>query len=235
MRKRILCALCCVLLLCALPLAAFAQDVPDFGRLGSVAVTLTHKGEAVTGGSFTLYRVAQIAQNGPDYWFQPVDALLGYGFSLEQLNDSRLAQTIYDGVKKEALPGTIQSLDENGSVVFENLSLGLYLLVQEQACPGYHEVEPFLVALPNRENGAYRYDVDASPKVELETAPTTEPSEPTDPSEPGEPPTEVTVPGKLPQTGQNNWPVPVMLIVGGLFVVTGFWLHYSGKEKKHET
>lgn len=228
MRKRILCALCCAVLLCALPMMAFAQDVPDFGRSGSVSVTLTHKGVAVTGGSFTLYQVAEVAQNDGDYWFLLTEELRDYGISLENLNDSRLAKQVYDAVQAENLAGTTLSIDKNGSVTFEALSLGLYLLIQEKACPGYNAVEPFLVAVPNRENDSYNYDVDASPKVELETAPTTETTEPT------EPPTEVTIPGKLPQTGQNNWPVPVLLITGLLFIACGVLLQLGGRGKDHE-
>ena len=227
MKKRILSALCCVLLLCALPLMTFAQDVPDLTRSGSVSVTLTHKGEPVTGGSFTLYRVADIAENDGNYFFRLISSLQGYGISLEDLNDSRLAGKVADAVQAEKLEGTRKAVDRQGNVTFGELALGLYLLIQEEACPGYNAVEPFLVAVPNREKDEYYYDVDASPKVELETAPTTEPTEPST-----EPPT--TVPGKLPQTGQTNWPVPVMLVVGCLFVVCGVLLQLGGRDKHHE-
>ena len=227
MKKRILSLLCCVLLW-TLPLRTFAQDVPDLSRSGSVSVTLTHKGKPVTGGSFTAYRVADIAENDGNYFFRLNASLEGYDISLKDLNDSRLAQKIADAVGKEALTGTTMAVDEQGIVTFGELPLGLYLLVQEKACPGYNEVEPFLVAVPNRDKDGYHYDVDASPKVELETAPTTEPTEPST-----EPPT--TVPGKLPQTGQTNWPVPVMLVVGCLFVACGVLLQLGGKDRKHET
>jgi len=229
MKKRILRVLCCLVLLCALPMMAFAQDVPDLTRTGSVSVTLTHKGEPVTGGSFTLYRVADIAENDGNFFFRLVPALEGYGISLENLNDSRLAQRIADAAEDEGLQGDTLAVEVTGNVTFENLTLGLYLLVQEKACPGYNAVEPFLVAVPNRDKDAYLYDVDASPKVELETAPTTETTGPT------EPPTEVTIPGKLPQTGQNNWPVPVMLIAGLLFIACGVLLQLGGRDKDHET
>ncbi len=228
MRKHLLCVLCCVLLLSALPLAVAARDVPDLSRLGSVSVTLSHKGEPVTDGSFTLYRVAYVADNNGKYSFRLIDALSDKGIRLENLSDSQLAAQIEAAIQSAGITGVTETADDNGKVSFSELSLGLYLLVQQDAAPGYNPVEPFLVAVPNLHNGIYLYDVDASPKMELEPAPTTEPTETTESTTP------TTVPGKLPQTGQNNWPVPVLMVVGMLFVAAGCWLLLSGKEKHHE-
>lgn len=228
MRKRLLCALCCMLLLAVLPLTAFARNVPNLDRLGSVSVTLRYQGKPVTGGSFTLYQVAYVADNNGRYSFRLLDVLSDKGILLENLSDSQLAVQIEEAVQSTGHTGVTKTADDKGKVSFPELSLGLYLLVQQDAAPGYNPVEPFLVAVPNLHNGIYLYDVDASPKMELEPAPTTEPTEPPESTIP------TTVPGKLPQTGQNNWPVPVMLIMGMLFVATGCWLHISGKGKKHE-
>ena len=60
-----------------------------------------------------------------------------------------------------------------------------------------------LAGVPMEEDGVLRYDVDASPKVELEKEPeptSTTPPAPTDP--------------RLPYTGQLNWPVPVLTVLG---------------------
>ena len=224
MKKRIMCAMCCIALMIFLPVMALAHEVPDYHRLGSISVSMTYQGKPVSGGILTVYRVGDVSEDDGNYFFTLVDALDGYGISLEDLNDADLADYILKAVREEGIKGTSQKIDKNGRAVFEDLSIGLYLVAQTKAANGYNGAAPFLIGLPNRENDSYVYDVDASPKVELEKAPT----------EITEPPTEVTIPGKLPQTGQTSWPVPVMLVIGGLFVVTGFWLYYSGKEKKYE-
>ena len=82
-------------------------------------------------------------------------------------------------------------------------------MVQKTAPAGYGKTEPFLVSLPYLEEGEYQYDVASQPKTDLErnvtTKPTTSPT--TKPA--------ASSGGKLPQTGQLWWPVPV-LACGGL-------------------
>ena len=82
-------------------------------------------------------------------------------------------------------------------------------------------MEPFLVSVPMEENGSYIYDVDASPKVELAKLPV-EPSKPEQPELPGG--------SKLPQTGQLNWLIP-LLVVSGLCLLSAGWLLLFGKRK----
>ena len=71
------------------------------------------------------------------------------------------------------------------------------------------------------------------------TTPTgpTEPTTPTAPTEPTTPtgPTEPTTPdgGDSPQTGQLNWPVPVMAILGVFCLCLGMF--FAAKEKKEES
>lgn len=223
MKKRILSALCCILLFSALPLGALAREVPDYDRLGSISVTMTYQGEPVSGGSLLLYRVADVAENNGDYFFRYVEALADCDIPLTDLT-AQVAEDLAEVVEDQGLRGSVAQISKIGQATFDGLEIGLYLLVQKKAASGYNDVAPFLVAVPNRENETYVYDVNASPKVDLEPAPTTETTATT----------ATTIPSKLPQTGQNNWPVPVMLAAGLLFVLCGCWLHISGKDKKHE-
>lgn len=61
--------------------------------------------------------------------------------------------------------GTTKTVDADGNAAFEDLELGLYLIVQSKASNGYAPIKPFLVSLPMAENGKWNYEVDASPKV----------------------------------------------------------------------
>lgn len=224
MKRRILSALCCLMLLSVLSMTALAVEVPDLDRKGSISITMTYRGAAVPGGSLTLYRVADVhVENGVDYSFRYTLDYANCQVSLDRLNDSNTAQAIAEYTKKNHISGTEVQINAKGKIIFQNLELGLYLLVQQDAADGYEVVSPFLVSVPGMEQGSYIYHVDASPKLELERAPT----------EPTVPPTES--PENLPQTGLNQWPIPVLAVSGLLFVVMGLALYTSGKKKSHES
>ena len=71
------------------------------------------------------------------------------------------------------------------------------------------------------EDGHYRYDIDAAGKFK----PTPKPDTPDKPNTPG---------SHLPQTGQLNWPVPVLAGAGLVLFALGWWLCF-GQRKRHET
>lgn len=217
--KRILSLLLAVLLLCLLTVVALAHEVPDLERAGSISLTMTYQGKAVPGGSLTLYRVGFVDSSNGDYYFTFTKDFEGCSTPITELSSPKLSEELTQIVKQKKLKGVAeQTMDKNGQVVFDDLELGLYLLIQKKAAPGYAAIAPFLVSVPARQEGSYLYDVNASPKVSLEPKPT-------------EPPT--TQPN-LPQTGQTNWPVPVLAAAGLLLITGGVLLCTSGKKKSHE-
>lgn len=219
MMKRILSLICALMLLSLLALSASAEVV-DTTKRGSISVQMKHNGKAVPGGELTIYRVAEI--NGAAYWYLPDYASCKE--SLSDLHSSRLPAALAALVKAKELEGTVGQIDQNGSVKFPDLETGLYLIMQTKAAEGFNAVNPFVVTLPGVKNGYYIYDVDASPKVELEPEETTAPTT-----------TETTIPDTLlPQSGQTNWPIPA-LTAGGLFLIgIGWCLRCSGRKKSNE-
>ena len=152
----------------------------------------------VSGGSLTLYRVGEIVEDDGNYTFKTVDAFADFTGSLEEVQSPALAEELAGyAVDKRSL--NIGLIDANGQVTFDALEPGLYLLVQNETVEGYLPAAPFLVFLPLLEDRAYVYNVDASPKVEIKTAATAEPT-----------PKPTTPDTKLPQTGQLNWPIPFL-------------------------
>ena len=111
-----------------------------------------------------------------------------------------------------------RQVDKEGKAKFENLSLGLYLITQEKAAPGYNKTSPFLVSVPYNDDGEYKHNISINSKTEPEKKPPEKPHKPGKPSD------------KLPQTGQLNWPVPVLAAGGLLLMVVGYLLQ---REKKH--
>ena len=230
MKKRILSALCSLMLLSVLSITAFAVEVPDFDRKGAISITMAYQGKAVAGGSLTLVRVADVyVENGADYSFRYTQDYADCQVALDNLDDSKTALALAEYSEKNNLPGKKVQIDKEGHITFTELELGLYLLVQQDAADGYEPVSPFLVSVPAMKDGSYIYNVDASPKLALELAPT----ETTEPST--EPPTEPTTPPQLPQTGLNQWPIPVLAIGGLLLVMLGLAFYTCGKKRSHES
>ena len=99
--------------------------------------------------------------------------------------------------------------------------------MQVEAAPGYEAVQPFLVTVPMLEDGRYVYDVNAYGKTALKktkTDPSGTASGGTAPS--GTAPSGTvsagTIPaGGLPQTGQLNWPIPVLALTGCVLILIG--------------
>lgn len=240
-----------------------AHAVPDLEKKGSITVTMRQGEKTVPGGTLTLYRVGVVSENDGNYDFVLTDEFAGSGLTLEDIHSAQLAGELADYAKAHGMSGTTQNIGTDGTVTFRDLEPGLYLLVQNKAAAGYYAATPFLVSVPMLEGGLYVYEVDASPKVEIKKMPETpetpeEPETPDEPETPEEPetsdepetPTESEAPEipdasitpgtpeaaamTLPQTGQMNWPVPVLAAAGlGLFLA-GWIMRYGKKKSDHE-
>lgn len=233
--KRLL-AVCAVLsLLCSGSMkAAAAQTVLDLNRKGSVSVTMQdiQTKKPVPGGSLTLYQAAEIKETDGNYSFVYTGAFVGCELSLEDVQSEKLARGLAAYIKNrqsqendtdssQELFGEItKEIGNTGTVSFSDLKTGLYLLIQETAAEGYSAVSPFLVTVPFYDSNAWSYDVDASPKVSVGRI--------TPSAVPSATPLPGTSSGKLPQTGQLWWPVPLLAAAGTVLFMTGWFRRRSG-------
>lgn len=208
---------------------ACAAEVLDRTRDSSLTLVMSWDGKPLENGSLTLYRVGDIIYSDGGYGFTPVSELKDTGISLKKLNDTELPG------KLEALAvlrklGPIRQSVSKGEAVFSELQPGLYVVTQteKEACDGFEPIRPFLMSLPQWDGKTYVYDRKAQPKVALEKIPeqpaTTEPH-----------PTEQTAvesekSSGLPQTGQLNWPVPVMAVSGFMLLLVGSLLRGRKKD-----
>lgn len=276
----------CLLAAGALPALATSVnirlvDASGNPATGTIRVALydSAKDKALSGGQLTMYRVAEVKRKNGDLSFEYCGDFYGCGIALGDLTDSTLADQLLEYMPQGAR-GTTKTVDADGNAAFENLELGLYLIVQSKASNGYAPIKPFLVSLPMAENGKWNYEVDASPKVggytpvnpDTPPVPPTpvpdkpgtpeQPTEPTNPDTPKNPdgpdspvspgspdspvapgnPDNPAAPGNpdnpalagrpdgavmngLPQTGQLNWPVPVLAVSGMLLFAAGWVLN----------
>ena len=198
LRRRLAALLLMLCLLAAGALPALATsanirlvDASGNPATGTIRVALydSAKDKALSGGQLTLYRVAEVKRKNGDLSFEYCGDFYGCGIALGDLTDSTLADQLLEYMPQGAR-GTTKTVDADGNAAFEDLELGLYLIVQSKASNGYAPIKPFLVSLPMAENGKWNYEVDASPKVGGYTPvnPDTPPVPPTPvPDKPGTP------------------------------------------------
>ncbi|MBQ3236917.1 MAG: hypothetical protein IJA92_05255 [Oscillospiraceae bacterium] len=221
MTKRFFALLLALLMTFLLSCAAFAHDVPDFDRRGSISIHMTYNEKPVPGGSLTIYRVAKVDSYNGDYFFSYIDEFKECEIPVTDLYSSELPGELKDIAVNKKVSGITQKIDKDGFVKFEDLELGLYLVVQTKRAEGFYGAAPFLVSVPQNIDGVYVYDADASPKTSL--IPETEPPD---------------IPEKddeLPDTGLNNWPVPVLAGAGLAVFCTGCILKISAGKKNNES
>lgn len=265
-RKRLAAVLAALTLLvwCAAP--AFALEVVDLSRTGSIKVSLydSETSEAVGGGTLTLYRVAKVQKDNANLSFVYTNGFEDCGVELGDLSEGELAGRLAEKIAATAESTTVE-ISDFGTAEFGDLEVGLYLVVQTTAAENYNVINPFLVSVPIQENGSYVYDVDALPKVGTAAKETPEPPDtPDTPDTPDKPdeenPNTPAAPGPnnpdgwvlgangekiylnpeapspdnpnghvmgahgLPQTGQLNWPIPVLAVTGVVLVAAGIKL-----------
>ena len=222
MRKHVISGLLALLFLLALPLPAAAQPVPDESRNGhcSITVSMTYKGKAVRGGTLALYKVGDVAENGGNYSFVPVEEIRADIPEFGDIESPDLAGKLCK-LESKLTPVTDlpKKVGEDGNATFSDLTFGLYLVVQKTAASGYGKTAPFLVSVPYLYADEYQYDVTSQPKTDLEreVKPTAPPS-----SGGGK---------KLPQTGQLWWPVPVLACAGLGCIAVGLFRRWEARDE----
>lgn len=247
MRKRVLLWIMVMILIYSFSMTVCAQNIPDLTQKGSLEITMKRHDIVVPGGNFILYHVGIIEEQDGKYTFQLLEEWVPSGANLQNMHS---VSTVNKLVKyASGMEGIEKDISQEGKVLFSDLEQGLYLLIQSKPAPGYTKVNPFLISLPEVVNDEYIFDIKAAPKVALlpevtpiPPTPTPNPPEstPNPPESTPNPPESTPNPSEptpspkepmLPQTGQLNWPIPLLTVLGiGLFIV-GWLLRYGRKER----
>lgn len=220
MRKRLLSLLLALLVLRCLCVTVSAHSVPDLVD-GSITFNVSYGDVKINDGTLTIYKVGDIAEDDGNYFFRLSAEIDPEEPVVEDPTDQALAKELAQKVQDKKLKGTAANI-KDGEAVFDPVEHGLYVVVQTTASSGYEPLAPFLISQPNYEDGIYKNDVEAKPKTQLETAPPTESTQATKPGE------------KLPQTGQLNWPIPMLTAGGLLLFAIGWALRFGRKKDNYE-
>lgn len=211
MKKRIFALLAILFLLSALPMRAYAQSTIDLTKKGSITVKVIDDGTPLTNLKLTCIRVGALELVDGEYEYVRVyDDKILTGEIYSQTLAKELLTFVQDNSSNYKFTQLEERVSKTGYAKFNNCIPGLYLIYQEDSYSlngkKYDKISAFLVTVPY--NG--KYDVDASSKPALDLFPP-DPPPTTKPSE------------RLPQTGQLNWPVPMLASSGMLLFALG-WL-----------
>ena len=294
-KKMLGCSLLWIPILChgTIDVAALDTSTLDRSKTGSIQLTLNDaENLPVSGGTICLYEVADLSLEDDTLTYVQTEEFCDFSADWDTI-DAALAKELAAYVETQGIQGIEATVEADGTVFFDELELGIYLLVQSEESDNYVAITPFLVTVPLDEDGEWVYEIDAAPKVGTVTSSDSEAEDPTEPEEtsystttsdttseteePTEPdesshstttsdttseteePTEPdesshstdtsstsnttettsvtstfsntpsdtpsdTSSGTLPQTGQLNWPIPVLAVAGILLFAFGWMM-----------
>ena len=166
MSRKIIAFCFIILLLFTCSYRVFAEEF-DPDKTGSISVTLIEKdyNEPIVGAELSVYYVATALMDADG------NLIYDYTENFKQLDtaidDTSLATKLDGFVSQHSVPSTKMTTNADGMALCDELPLGLYFVKQTGAVEGFAPCTPFLVTVPNEENGEYVYEVNASPKTEV--------------------------------------------------------------------
>lgn len=140
----------------------------DFSRKGSIEITLHEetRDSYVEGAEITIYHIADIYNKNNNLAHKFTEQFSGCEVSLEDINKDGLHKELEKCITEETT-GISDFTDENGKVVFDDLSLGLYLVKQTNKVEGYSVIDTFIANIPVVIDNSWTYDIVAEPKTEI--------------------------------------------------------------------
>ena len=140
----------------------------DFEELGSIKITLTEKEEniAIEGAELGLYHIADAGEKNHNLIFNYTENYKECTADLSDLTIDGLTEEITK-CTKEKTPDYTKTTNENGTLKFKDLKLGLYLVKQETQVKGYSNIDSYLVMIPKVIDNKWTYDIKSEPKTEI--------------------------------------------------------------------
>ena len=211
-----------VFFVCGLQETAYAADAGAGGtayRGEDTSLTLMMVYEdngtsnVIPGVTSEAYLVATLDQASNTYTLLPEYAAVGADFNTEMSASKMMeyAAQMAEIAQSSSTKGISATSDAKGIAAFGNVEPGVYLVVQTGRtgeATGYKSYDPFLINVPQFEDGKATCDVVAYPKPTPEKAPV--------PDKPKKP-----TPQKAPQTGDdvNLWLWGGCAIAGAVIIV----------------
>lgn len=166
--KRIKIILLSILIFYSTNIYALENNTIDFNSKGSIEITLSEKtdNEKIEGAEILLYKVADAKSENHNLMFEYVDELKSCNASLNDLETKSKSEEIEKCIN-ENIKSLKQITDINGTVKYNDLDLGLYLVKQNNIVEGFSKIDSFLVMIPKIVNNKWIYDIKSTPKTDI--------------------------------------------------------------------
>lgn len=138
----------------------------DLTEKGSIEITLKESSDMISGAEITLYHIADAKVVNNNLAFSLKDELSNCNVNLDDFTDKSLVDNI-SNCNLNDTKKYVRTTNKNGVVKFDNLDLGLYLVVETKGVQGYSNIDSFLVAVPKVEDNVWTTNVKAKPKTEI--------------------------------------------------------------------
>ena len=124
-------------------------------QTGSITlhVTSSSTGKPLAGTTFRLYHLANAYEVGDGVRYEMIPPYDKANISIDNLQDAYLPIHLSAFSVSNALPYTEKSADKDGTIVFEDLAPGLYLIVPSGNFEGYYAPAPFIINIPKYDSG----------------------------------------------------------------------------------
>ena len=166
--KRIKIILLSILIFYSTNIYALENNTIDFNSKGSIEITLSEKtdNEKIEGAEILLYKVADAKSENHNLVFEYIDELKSCNASLNDLETKSKSEDIEKCIN-ENINSLKQITDVNGTVKYNDLDLGLYLVKQNNIVKGYSKIDSFLVMIPKITDNKWIYDIKSTPKTDI--------------------------------------------------------------------
>ena len=166
--KRIKIILLSILMLYSTNIYALEGNTIDFNSKGSIEIILNEKtdNEKIEGAEILLYKVADAKSENHNLMFEYIDELKSCNASLNDLETKSKSEEIEKCIN-ENIKSLKQITDINGTVKYNDLDLGLYLVKQNNIVEGFSKIDSFLVMIPKIVNNKWIYDIKSTPKTDI--------------------------------------------------------------------
>ncbi len=155
----------CISLLSFFAVIGFAEDY------GTLTLTLLDReeGTPVSEVAFRLYKFASAENKNGKYVYTYDEGYRACGMDMGNFGDSYLPIHLAAYAQYNGMTYTEAVTDDMGMTVFEELSLGAYLVLPVGEKEGYITPTPFIITVPmwDAAEEKWQFDIDASPKTDI--------------------------------------------------------------------
>lgn len=249
--------------ICATTLTTYALPQQPLNGSIQIVISPKGNGETVViDADVSLYKLADVDLENGKLKYKLLSHFLSCGIDLNDLDTTEKLQACIDKLQEHITANSVAQTAVLSAVSdrfnFTDVERGYYLVVA--TCRNNVTISSFLVSVPEMDiiSGDLKHDVVAYPKTMSFLPPSSSSSTPpssssvppgssstppgsssvppagsSTPELPPGPPTAPPPNTKLPQTGQLQWPVPVLSVVGVLLFSWG-WADLYLRKKKSE-